>query len=277
MLHQPRQIGFIERFDPRGQRRVAQNKNRRTVFARDLRCLDRDVKTIFHCRWRKHHAWTVAVATEDRLMQITLLDVGRQTRARAAALNVANDQRDLSHRRPANRFGLERNARARASSYGEITRKGTTKGDRNRSQLILGLNKNAPVLRQLAPQHFHDGRPWRDGITGAVTDACGDESTSQRRVAVHRDLGASAGSRNVLEAIMFRQNVADRIRIAGLERHQRGVDHALVFAAEFFGNDSLEFLDIEKLKRIITEKFGGKNESVVNTALVAFQAGYAYP
>src|SRR5207245_10678404 len=36
-------------------------------------------------------------------------------------------------------------------------------------------------------------------------------------------------------------------------------------------------LDDEKLKRIISEKFGGKNESVVNTALMAFQAGYAYP
>src|SRR3989454_6312225 len=36
-------------------------------------------------------------------------------------------------------------------------------------------------------------------------------------------------------------------------------------------------LDDEKLKRLITEKFGGRNESVVNTALMAFQAGYAYP
>jgi 2-oxoglutarate ferredoxin oxidoreductase subunit alpha len=36
-------------------------------------------------------------------------------------------------------------------------------------------------------------------------------------------------------------------------------------------------LDPDKLKRLITEKFGGKNESVVNTALMAFQAGYAYP
>jgi 2-oxoglutarate ferredoxin oxidoreductase subunit alpha len=36
-------------------------------------------------------------------------------------------------------------------------------------------------------------------------------------------------------------------------------------------------LDAEKLKKLITEKFGGKNESVVNTALMAFQAGYAYP
>ena len=36
-------------------------------------------------------------------------------------------------------------------------------------------------------------------------------------------------------------------------------------------------LDADKLKRIISEKFSGKDESVVNTALMAFQAGYAYP
>src|SRR5689334_9012390 len=36
-------------------------------------------------------------------------------------------------------------------------------------------------------------------------------------------------------------------------------------------------LDADKLTRIITEKFGGKDQSVVNTALMAFQAGYAYP
>src|SRR5713101_7614930 len=36
-------------------------------------------------------------------------------------------------------------------------------------------------------------------------------------------------------------------------------------------------LDVEKLKKLITEKFAGKDESIVNTALMAFQAGYAYP
>ncbi len=36
-------------------------------------------------------------------------------------------------------------------------------------------------------------------------------------------------------------------------------------------------LDADKLKGLITEKFGGKDESVVNTALMAFQAGYAFP
>lgn len=36
-------------------------------------------------------------------------------------------------------------------------------------------------------------------------------------------------------------------------------------------------LDIEKLKRLLNEKFGGKDPSVLSTALMAFQSGYAYP
>jgi 2-oxoglutarate/2-oxoacid ferredoxin oxidoreductase subunit alpha len=36
-------------------------------------------------------------------------------------------------------------------------------------------------------------------------------------------------------------------------------------------------LDAEKLMGLIRERFGGKKESLVNTALMAFQAGYSYP
>jgi 2-oxoglutarate/2-oxoacid ferredoxin oxidoreductase subunit alpha len=36
-------------------------------------------------------------------------------------------------------------------------------------------------------------------------------------------------------------------------------------------------LDAEKLMGLIRERFGGKNESIVNTASMAFQAGYSYP
>ena len=36
-------------------------------------------------------------------------------------------------------------------------------------------------------------------------------------------------------------------------------------------------LDAEKLLGLIRERFGGKNESIVNTAVIAFQAGYSYP
>ena len=36
-------------------------------------------------------------------------------------------------------------------------------------------------------------------------------------------------------------------------------------------------LDVEKLANLIKEKFAGKDESIVNTAIMAFTAGYAYP
>jgi len=40
---------------------------------------------------------------------------------------------------------------------------------------------------------------------------------------------------------------------------------------------SIFHLNTEKLKGLIRERFGGKDESIVSTALMAFQAGYAYP
>src|SRR5262249_35031298 len=82
----------------------------------DVRGLDRDVETILHGFWCEHDARTVAVAAEDCLMEIALLDIRRKTGARAAALNVTNDQRNLGHRRPTDRFRLERNSGTGAAS-----------------------------------------------------------------------------------------------------------------------------------------------------------------
>src|SRR5260370_37436863 len=36
-------------------------------------------------------------------------------------------------------------------------------------------------------------------------------------------------------------------------------------------------LGVEKLATLIKEKFAGKDERIVNTAIMAFTAGYAYP
>ena len=105
--HQFRKIRFVERFDACGQRGVAQDEYRCAVFARDSGRFDRDVEAIFHRRWREHDARAVAVAAEDSLVQIALLHVGGQAGARSAALNIANDDRDLGHRRPTDCFGFE--------------------------------------------------------------------------------------------------------------------------------------------------------------------------
>src|SRR5438552_17277173 len=89
---------FIDRFVPRRQRSIAQNENRRAVLARDPGSFDCDVKTIFHCLSREHDAWAVAVSAIDRLMQIALLDIGRQSGPRPAALDIASVMWGLRHR-----------------------------------------------------------------------------------------------------------------------------------------------------------------------------------
>ncbi len=45
--------------------------------------------------------------------------------------------------------------------------------------------------------------------------------------------------------VMFCQNIADWISVAGLEGHERGVHDALVFAAEFFADQCFQLFDVE--------------------------------
>src|SRR5690242_10551407 len=125
-------------------------------------------------------------------MQIALLDVGRETCARPAALDVANNQRHLGHRRPTDRFALERNAGTGAAGDGEISGKGKAQCQGDRTEFVLGLNEYAAVFWQLRSQNFHDRRPGCDRITGAVAYTGGDQSESERGVAIHRDLVARA-------------------------------------------------------------------------------------
>ena len=147
-----------------------------------------DVEAILHRRGRENDARAVAVPAVNRLVQIALLHIGREARARSAALHVDNDERHLRHGSPADRFGLERDAGTGAAGDGEVAREREAERDRDRAKLVLGLHEDAAVFRQFAPQNFHDGRPGRDGITGAVTHAGGDQSVGEGLVAIHRDL-----------------------------------------------------------------------------------------
>ena len=100
ILHQFREIRFVERLDPRGERRVAEDDDRSAVLTGDARRLDRNVEAILDGRGRKHGARTIAVAAEDRLIEIALLDIGGQARAGPAPLDVDHDERDFGHRAP---------------------------------------------------------------------------------------------------------------------------------------------------------------------------------
>ena len=72
------------------------------------------------------------------------------------------------------------------------------------------------------------------GIARAVADAAGDQAVGERLVAIHCDLdrGRPRFGR-IFELVPRRQHIADRIGVTGLKRHQRGVEDALVLAAEF--------------------------------------------
>src|SRR4029450_11271800 len=112
---------------------------------------------------------------EARLMQTPLLHVRRQTCAWAPALNVADDQGDLGHRRPTDRFRLKRNAPARTARYCEIVCATTTQRDPDGRPLVPSLHENPSVLWQFAPERFHDGRPRSDRVTGAKAHAARDK------------------------------------------------------------------------------------------------------
>src|SRR5271165_7427787 len=120
ILHKRFQIGFVECFDPCGERAVTQNENRGAEFAGDPRSFQRDVEAIFDRGSSKHNPWTVAVAAENRLVKIALFHIGWQTCARSPTLNIYYNERDLRHRRPTDRLGLERNARSGAPRYRKI-------------------------------------------------------------------------------------------------------------------------------------------------------------
>jgi len=76
-------------------------------------------------------------------------------------------------------------------------------------------------------------------------NARGDQAVSQRLITIHRDLRPPVGLGNVFKSILMCQHLTDRIGIASLERHQRRVDDAFVFAGKFFANYLFQLLHIE--------------------------------
>src|SRR6059036_126528 len=73
----------------------------------------------------------------------------------------------------------------------------------------------------------------------------GSSRRSVSITAVHGELCTPAGSRDVLESIVLCQHIADGKRVTRLERHQRRVHHAFIFAAKFFGDQPFQFVGIE--------------------------------
>ncbi len=150
-------------------------------------------------------------------------------------MHVDNQKRNLGHRRPANRFGLERNARAGAARDGKVAGIGKAERERDRAEFVLRLDEEAAIFRQLAPERFHDRRPGCDRITGAVAHAAGDQAVGERLVAIHCDLIRCAWLfGDVLKLILLSEHVTDRVGVTRRECHDCSVRDALVLARRIF-------------------------------------------
>ena len=112
----------------------------------DLARGDDRVEAVLDRARRDHDLGRIAVAAEHRGQQVALLGLGRLAGARAAALHVDDDQRDLAHHREADRLLLERVARAGGDRDRALAGVGRADRERAGGDLVLGLVHDAADL-----------------------------------------------------------------------------------------------------------------------------------
>ena len=96
---------------------------------------------------RQHRDGRLGVAAIKRLQQVRLLGLGRQARGRAAALDVANDQRQFDGYRKAHGFGLERHAGTGGGGDRQSAAVGCADRRGDRGDFVFGLEgHNAEVF-----------------------------------------------------------------------------------------------------------------------------------
>ena len=90
------------------------------------------------------------MTAEDGLVKVALLDIGRQTGARAAALDIDNDERDLRHRGPADGLRLSEMPGPALPVTARWPPIGKAERHRDGGQFILALDEQPAVFRELA-------------------------------------------------------------------------------------------------------------------------------
>ncbi len=127
---------------------VGQQHDRRHVRRRDTHRLDRARETVRGAARRDHRHRRVAVAAVDRLVQVRLLGLGRQSGGRPAALGVDDHQRELGHDREADRLALQRDARPRRAGDAELAGVGRADRRGDRGDLVLRLEGGNAIFLQ---------------------------------------------------------------------------------------------------------------------------------
>ena len=141
---------------------VRQNNHRNHVFDGDAAGLQGNPETIPGRRRSNNRNGRLGISSVQGLQQIRLLGFGRKAGRRAAALDVADYERQLHGDSQAERFGLERHARTGGGGDAKRTGISSADGRGNRGDFVLGLKGDYAeilVLRQLV-QNVRSGSDW---------------------------------------------------------------------------------------------------------------------
>ena len=138
-----------------GEEGVGEQDHRRPVADRDPHRLDRGVEAVGRGRGGDHRQRRLAVAAVDRHQQVGLLGLGRHPGRGAGALHVDDHQRQLEHRREADRLRLQVHARAAGRGDAELAGEGGAERHVDGGDLVLGLHgadAEAVVAREVVQQ-----------------------------------------------------------------------------------------------------------------------------
>ncbi len=225
---------------------VGKNDHRHHVLQRNAAGFHGGPETIAGCGGSQHGNRRFRISPEHGLQQVRLFGFGGQASRRAAALDVADDQRKLRHYREAERFGFERHARAGGGGDGERAGIGRADGAGDGRDLVLGLKgQNAKMF--VFRKFVENVRRGSDGIAAQIKFQTGflrggNKAHGERLIAAEIAIGSGGKLRR-------RNFVADLKRLGGLAIGISGAHGQLVgfgqqrLFAELFVNPANRGID----------------------------------
>jgi hypothetical protein len=95
-MHECRRLDCLA---PLRDQLIGQHDHRQLKLFRDVERFDGAVKRILHITWREHDTRRIAMTSVQRMREIGLLALRRQSGRRSAALHVEDHGRNLRDRR----------------------------------------------------------------------------------------------------------------------------------------------------------------------------------
>ena len=142
-------LGDAERLGAEAKVPVGEHEHRGHPLDGDLEPLQRRVEAVGRAARRDDRHGRLAVAAEERDVEVGLLGLGGHARGGAAALHVDDDQRQLGDDREAQHLRLERESRAGGGGHAQGAAEGGADGGADAGDLVLGLVGHDPHVLEV--------------------------------------------------------------------------------------------------------------------------------